>query len=70
MDCSRIKALRVDNDTTQQELADFLGLTRSRYSNYENGIRDMPIEVLSGIADFYHTSIDYLLGRTDNPSPP
>ena len=69
MDLSRIKALRADNDTTQQELADFLGLTRSTYSNYENNIRDMPIEVLAGIADFYHTSVDYLLRRTDNPTP-
>lgn len=69
MDFSRIKELRTDNDTTQQELADFLGLTRSTYSNYENNIRDMPIEILMGIADFYHTSVDYLLRRTDNPTP-
>lgn len=69
MDISRIKALRADNDTTQQELADFLGLSRSTYSNYENNIRDIPVEVLVGIADFYHTSVDYLLRRTDNPTP-
>lgn len=69
MDISRIKALRADNDTTQQELADFLGLSRSTYSNYENNIRDIPVEVLVGIADFYHTSVDYLLSRTDNPTP-
>ena len=65
MDLERIKHLREDHDKTQQELADFLNLTRSAYSNYENNIRDIPVEVLSDIADFYHTSVDYLLGRTD-----
>ena len=59
MKYERIKSLRVDADKTQQELADYLNLTRSSYSNYENGIRDIPIEILSG------TSIDYLVGRTD-----
>ena len=69
MNFSRIKELRMDKDVTQQELADFLNLTRSAYSNYENGIRDIPVEVLVGIADFYHTSVDYLLKRTDERSP-
>ncbi len=65
----KIKILRVDNDKTQQELADFLNLTRSAYSNYENNIREIPIEVLSGIADFWNTSVDYLLDRTDEKKP-
>lgn len=65
MDLERIKHLREDHDKTQQELADFLNVTRSAYSNYENNIRDIPVEVLSDIADFYQTSVDYLLGRTD-----
>lgn len=69
MDFSRIKELRIDNDITQQELADHLKITRSAYSNYENVIRDIPIEILAGIADFYHTSIDYLLKRTDESTP-
>jgi len=69
MDYSRIKELRVDNDITQQALANHLNLTRSTYSNYENGIRDIPVEVLACIADFYHTSIDYLLKRTDERIP-
>ena len=60
----RIKFLREDCDHTQQQLADILNITRSAYSNYENGIRDIPIEVLSALADFYDTSIDYLVGRT------
>ena len=65
----KLKILRVDNDKTQQELADFLNLTRSAYSNYENNIREIPIEVLSGIADFWNTSVDYLLDRTDEKKP-
>lgn len=69
MNFSRIKELRIDGDVTQQELAEHLNLTRSAYSNYENGIRDIPIEVLAGIADFYHTSVDYLLKRTDERTP-
>ena len=43
-------------------------MTRSAYSNYENGLREIPIEVLSGLADFYQTSLDYLLKRTDERS--
>lgn len=69
MDCSRIKELRTDRDTTQQTLADYLNLSRSTYSNYENGIRDMPVEILVKIADYFHTSTDYLLRRTNNPTP-
>ena len=49
-----------------QDLADFLKLNRSTYSNYENNLRDVPVEVLAGIAEFYHTSVDYLIGRTDD----
>ena len=69
MKYERIKGLREDRDKTQQELAAFLGLTRSAYSNYENGLRDIPVEVLSLIADFYKTSVDYLIGRTNEPKP-
>lgn len=69
MKYERIKALREDHDRRQQELADYLHLTRSGYSNYENGIREVPLEVLSALADYYHTSVDYLIGRTDEPRP-
>lgn len=69
MKYERIKNLRLDYDYRQRDLADYLKLTRSTYSNYENGIREIPIEVLRDIADFYHTSVDYLIGRTDEPAP-
>lgn len=61
----RIKELRVDKDLSQKELADILNVTRSAYSNYENGIRDVPVDVLARLADFYKTSVDYIIGRTD-----
>lgn len=65
----RIKNLREDNDITQQTIADYLGISRSAYRNYENGARGIPIEILSKIADYYHTSTDFLIGRTDIRKP-
>ena len=62
---NRIKELRVDKDLGQKELAEILNVTRSAYSNYENGLRDVPVEVLVRLADFYQTSVDYIVGRTD-----
>lgn len=63
----RLKDLREDRDLKQQQVADYLGITRSAYSNYENGIREIPLAVLMKAADFYQVSVDYLLGRTDEP---
>lgn len=61
----RIRDLREDKDLTQQELADILNTTQRTYSRYENDERAIPIEILSKLADYYQTSIDYLIGRTD-----
>ena len=68
----RIRDLREDHDLKQEALAKLLNCTQACYSNYENGRRDIPSEVLSVLADFYHVSVDYLLGRTDikDPYPP
>ena len=55
-------ALRLD--------AELLRIPRKTYCNYENGRNNVPNEVLCALADYYHTSTDYLLGRTDNPAPP
>ena len=57
----RIKDLREDADSTQTELSKYLYI-----SHYENGTRDIPINVLIAIADFYNVSIDYLLGRSNH----
>ena len=51
----------------QTEIAKMLGMSQTGYSKYETGENDIPTAVLIKLARFYHTSIDYLLGETDNP---
>lgn len=65
----RIRDLREDHDLRQRELAELLNCTQACYSYYESGRLEIPIEALSQLADFYNTSIDYLVGRTDDPRP-
>lgn len=65
----RIRNLREDNDYKQDEIAKLLNCTQACYSNYENGKRDVPSEVLSTLADFYNVSVDYLMGRTNEKQP-
>jgi transcriptional regulator with XRE-family HTH domain len=60
--------MREDRDLLQTDLAHYLKCTQVCYSNYERGTRDIPVEVLCQLADFYQTSTDYLLGRTDVPT--
>lgn len=66
---TRIRNLREDNDLTQKQLSDFLNTSQVAYSYYELNRRNIPLELLSKLADFYNTSIDYLLYRTDEFSP-
>ena len=61
----RIRNLREDNDITQSQIASVLNIRQNTYSQYENGKRQMPIELLWKLADYYNTSIDYLVGRTN-----
>lgn len=65
----RIRDLREDNDLLQKDIASLLKCTQVCYSNYENGKRDIPTEVLRELAQFYHTSVDYLLDLTDEVKP-
>jgi len=65
----RIRDLREDHDLLQKDLAAFLKCSQVCYSNYENGRRDLPTEVLICLAAFYKTSVDYLLGLTDERKP-
>ena len=65
----RIRDLRQDKDLTQTQVAQLLNMSQTGYSKYETGENDIPTAVLIARADFYHTSVDYLLGRTDNPIP-
>ncbi len=63
----RIKDLREDNDMTQKDIAKILMCDQSLYSKYERGERDIPLVLLLKLADYYGTSLDYLVCRTDNP---
>lgn len=65
----RIRDLREDKDLLQKELAAYLNCSQVCYSHYEIGKRDIPTEVLCKLAEFYNTSTDYLLGRTDQKKP-
>lgn len=61
----RIRNLREDHDLKQRELAEILNCSQRIYSNYERGDVDLPTEVLIKLARYYNTSIDYILGETD-----
>ena len=65
----RIKDIREDSDITQQQIADFLHIKQNTYSQYENGLRQIPIDLLIELSKFYNTSVDYLLGLTDEKKP-
>lgn len=61
----RIRDLREDADLTQREIAEYLMCDQSLYSKYEREERDLPLALAVKLAEFYHTSVDYLVGRTD-----
>ncbi len=61
----RLKDLREDNDLSQESISKILKITRPQYSLYETGKRDIPVDLLSVLAKYYNTSIDYIVGDTD-----
>lgn len=61
----KLKDLRIDNDLYQKEVASILKITRQQYCLYESGKRDIPIDLLIKLADFYGVSTDYILNRTN-----
>lgn len=65
----RIRDLREDRDKKQKEIAELLHISQATYSRYETGDLDIPHSALQTLADFYETSVDYLLGRTDVKKP-
>ncbi len=65
----RLRDLREDKDLTQEELSRAINITQRSYSYYERGDHMIPPEILCRLADYYHTSVDYLLGRTSDPTP-
>ena len=66
MKYERIRDLREDRDLNQTQIAKILGMSQTGYSKYETGENDIPTAVLIKLSKFYDTSIDYLLGQTDN----
>ena len=66
---NRLRDLREDRDLKQTALADYLQIHQTTYSDYELGKLNVPINVLHALADYYDTSIDYLLGRTSEKKP-
>lgn len=65
----RLKDLREDKDLLQKDIADLLNTTREQYSRYETGVRYTPIYHLETLAKFYNTSIDYIVGLTNEIKP-
>ncbi len=65
----RLRDLREDRDLTQAQMAEFLKIHQTTYSDYEIGKLNVPIDVFIKLAKFYHTSIDFLAGITDDPTP-
>ena len=69
MKFQRIQDLRIDSDLSQKKIGEILHISQRSYSHYETGSRNIPIEMLIRLADYYDTPIDYLVGRTDNKEP-
>ena len=69
MNVNRLRDLREDHDLFQKDIAKILGTTQRVYSEYEIGIRLMPIDKLDKLASFYNASIDYIVGRTNMKKP-
>ena len=65
-----IKQLRIDNDLTQENVAEYLGMKQQQYSNYERGLRALPIDNLKALCKFYGVSADYILGLPKNMEYP
>lgn len=65
----RIRSLREDKDLTQKQMGKILNMTQTGYNQYEIGRNDVPTKILIKLAEFYNTSIDYILGITDTRKP-
>ena len=63
----RIRELREDHDFSQRKMKKKKKMKQPQYFRYEQGFRDIPTDILISLSDLYDVSIDYLLGRTDNP---
>ena len=64
-----LRALREDKDLSQKDIADYLNVHQTTYSDYERGNLNIPINALIQLAAYFQTSVDYLLGITDERKP-
>lgn len=66
---TRLRDLREEASKTQKEIASFLNIHQTTLSKYEKGTIDIPTEILCALADYYQTSTDFILMRTDERKP-
>lgn len=66
---NRIRELRQDHDLTQKQVGEILNMSQTGYNQYETGKNDIPTKILIKLAEYYNTSVDYLLGITDERKP-
>lgn len=64
-----IRNMRIDKGLTQKEVAKVVNVKQNTYSQYEIGVLNYPLDVVIKLAVYYGTSVDYLVGLTDNPAP-
>lgn len=62
---SKLRQLRLEQNRTQKEVAEALGITRTAIVNYESGSREPSLDTLRRICDFFDVSADYLIGRSE-----
>lgn len=67
MHFKNLRAIREDRDIKQKDIAKVLNVSQNTYSQYETGVIALTAEILIKLSDYYNVSIDYLLGRTNNP---
>lgn len=65
----RLRDIREDRDVTQKTLASYLHIGQNTYSQYETGRRQLPVDILIRLAEYFGTSTDYILGLTDTNKP-
>lgn len=66
---NRLRELREDKDLLQKDIAVILHMSRTGYLQYETEVNDIPTKILMELSEFYNTSIDYLLYKTDQKKP-
>lgn len=62
-----LRALREDNDLTQEQVAAYLGTSQTMYARYEREANELPLRHFIGLCKLYNVSADYLLGTKPNP---